>query len=253
MFDCETIEARLSEYLDALLPPDERSEVRTHLGVCGNCRQLRDTMIEIRRAARTFPSHTAPQRLASRILAATAGETILNCPEVRERLSEALNRQPAQDADRPDGSALDAHLDACPDCREARDSMKTVVDWARRFPSHDPPPWLAARILADTPTAHRKKVHGTGFDALAGVRRWLVEPRTAMTVFSAMLVLSWMTRVAGAPLDPTALRNPSAVYRGVEALAGDVYDRSVQFYYGIPYAAIEALQQRIDRLTESAG
>ena len=247
MFDCETIEERLSDYLDALLPPEERSGIATHLEACGECRQLRDMMLETRRAARTFPSHPAPSSLASRILAATADEPILSCAEVREHLSERLDRRSAGY-----GAPLDTHLAACPECREAREVMAEAMDWAKRIPSREPPRWLAARIVAVTPPLRPKSVREAGFDALAGVRRWFVEPRIAMSVFSAVLVLSWMTRITGVPLDPSALRNPSAVYHGVETLAGDVYDRSVRFYYGVPHAIIEALQPRIDLLTGSS-
>ena len=58
--------------------------------------------------------------------------------------------------------------------------------------------------------------------------------------------------MAGIPLAPATLTNPSAMYYSMEELADDVYDRSVRLYYGVPHAVLDEIQFRIEQLRESS-
>jgi hypothetical protein len=129
--------------------------------------------------------------------------------------------------------------------------MFNVVDWAARFPTHPAPRWLAARIVANTGprrTDPAMRQRETWLDTLTAIGGWILEPRTAMAVFTSVLVLGWMSSVAG--VEAATLTSPTAMYYSVEALADDVYDRSVRFYYDVPQTLVDQFQARLDRLQE---
>lgn len=167
----------------------------------------------------------------------------MNCALCEERLSDYL-----ENTLRPDErQAVDLHLRSCPGCEALMRNMVDIMEWGRAFPEFQPPPWLATRILAKTPRRERE----TWLDTLVGMGRWLIEPRTAMALFTATLVLSWMGNTLGiVPVATTVARDPAAIYYGAGNLLNRAYDEAVRRYYRTPL--VIQIQSQIDRLTESS-
>jgi len=85
---------------------------------------------------------------------------------------------------------------------------------AETFPAYEAPQWLPSRIVANTPRIARE----SWIETLRLAWQWLIEPRTAMAVFTATLVLGWLGSLAGISPDWSAIvRNPSVVYYEGEA------------------------------------
>ena len=244
---CPVIEERLSEYIDGLLSGDDAAVLEAHLAACDSCAQVHASMADAVRWSPLIPSYPAPGNLVSKILAntpQTGSDLVVDCSTLEERLSEFIEGTLSV-ADR---LVVSSHLAECGSCRQMHDTMAGVLGVAQRFPVYEAPEWLVTRIVRNTLRTERE----TWLDTISGIGRWIIEPRMAMTVFTAVLVLGWMSNMVGIPLDPAALSNPSAVYYSVEELADEVYDRSVRFYYGVPHAVVGEIQFRIEQLRESS-
>ena len=244
---CPVIEERLSEYIDGLLSGEDTASLEAHLGSCVSCAELHASMADAVRWSQSVPSYPAPGNLVSRILANTprpGRDLVLDCSTFEDRLSEFIDGSLSGD----DRLVVDSHLAECGSCRQMHDTIAGVVGVAERFPVYEAPEWLVTRIVRNT----LRKERETWLDTIAGIGRWIIEPRMAMTVFTAVLVLGWMSNLAGIPLNPAALSNPSSVVYSVEELANDVYDRSVRFFYGVPHAVVGEIQFRIEQLRESS-
>ena len=130
----------------------------------------------------------------------------MNCTHCEEQLSDYLEN--ALGIDARDGVEL--HLRYCEACGELVAGMKDVLAWGEGFPIYDPPAWLSSRILANTPRVARE----TWRDTLSGVAGWIAEPRLAMVVFTAAVVLGWMGSLAG--ISPVGVarvvRDPAILY-----------------------------------------
>jgi hypothetical protein len=124
--------------------------------------------------------------------------------------------------------------------------IEDVLTWGKAFPVHEAPPWLPARIIANTPRVERE----SWLDTLASVGRWIIEPRTAMALFTATLVIGWMGSLAGvSPANWTAVvRDPAAIYYGAQGLVNRAYDEAVRSYYRSP--VVTQIQTRIEQLRE---
>jgi anti-sigma factor RsiW len=70
---CENIEARLSDYLDGLLSPDERREFETHANSCENCAQIVASLSHMLSGLHSMEQIEAPPQLVYSILNATLG------------------------------------------------------------------------------------------------------------------------------------------------------------------------------------
>ena len=87
--------------------------------------------------------------------------------------------------------------------------MKEVVAWGKTFPSYEAPSWLPARIVANTPVVTRER----WIDTLVSIGRWIIEPRTALAIFTSALVLGWLGGTAGISPDwREVVRDPRVVY-----------------------------------------
>ena len=69
--NCESCEQKMSEYIEGALAGAERTSVDLHLQSCPACTQLMASMTEVLEWAATFPVHSAPSWLPTRILANT--------------------------------------------------------------------------------------------------------------------------------------------------------------------------------------
>ncbi len=70
---CEHIEARLSDYLDGLLSPDERHEFDLHANSCENCAQMVASVSRLVGGLHTMEQIETPARLVYSILNQTLG------------------------------------------------------------------------------------------------------------------------------------------------------------------------------------
>ena len=165
----------------------------------------------------------------------------MNCAQSEERMSDYLENAVSA-ADR---AQIESHLQLCRACSELISEMKSILAWADTFPVHDAPQWLPARIVANTPRVARE----SWIETLRIAWRWLIEPRTAMALFTAILVLGWLGGLAGISPNWTAIiQNPASVYYEGEAAVNRVYDGAVRAYYRSPLVA--EIEAQIEQLRE---
>ena len=113
-------------------------------------------------------------------------------------------------------------------------AMTEITRELKFFPIHAAPPWLPVRILSNTPVIARERWS----DTLGAIGRWIVEPRTAIGIFTATLVIGWLGSVAGlSPNWGEIARDPSTVYY-----------QAVRAYYRSPLAA--RIQSQIEQFME---
>ena len=167
--------------------------------------------------------------------------TLQDCAACEIRMSDYLEEalDPAAQA------AMDSHLSACRACSDLLAGMSEVMLWGKDFPVYDAPPWLAGRIIANTP----KVVRETWLDTLAAIGRWLIEPRTAMGLLTTVLMVAWLGSLAGITPDFAAVvRDPRIVYYNAGDLMNRAYDRAVKTFYRAPL--VTEIQSQIERLRE---
>jgi anti-sigma factor RsiW len=164
------------------------------------------------------------------------------CTHCEERMSDYLENALSA-AER---HSMELHLQSCSACSELLAGIAEVVAWGKTFPVYEAPLWLAPRIIANTPYMARE----TWLDTLASIGRWIIEPRTAMAIFTSMLVLGWLGSLTGISTSSWAnvVRNPSAIYYGAEGLMNRAYDEAVRAYYRSPL--VTEIQSRIERFRE---
>jgi anti-sigma factor RsiW len=158
----------------------------------------------------------------------------MNCEFCEERLSDYLENALGA-AER---SAMERHLSACGSCADLLNDMRGVMVWSKNFPVYEAPPWLATRIIANTPHVVRE----TWQDTVAAIGRWIIEPRTAMGLLTAVLMVGWLGSFVGiSPNVGSFIRNPSAAYYRV-------YDEAVRSFYRAP--VVTEIRSQIERLRE---
>jgi Putative zinc-finger len=168
----------------------------------------------------------------------------MNCTQCEERMSDYLENT----INSSDRDAMDAHFRSCAMCSELFAGMYEVVAWAKSFPTFKPPAWLATRILANTSRIAREN----WLDTLAFLWKWIIEPRTAIAVVTATLVLGWLGNLAGISPDWTTvvrgLQEPAAIYYGAQGVVNRAYDAAIRTYYRSPL--VTQIQTRIEQLRE---
>lgn len=166
---------------------------------------------------------------------------LMTCTQCEDRLSDYLDN--ALNAD--NRRELDGHLQSCSACSDLLAGMMEVVAWGRTFPVYEAPSWLVPRIIANTPRVSRE----SWLDTIGAIGKWLVEPRTAMAVFTATLVLGWMGSIAGISPDWfRTVRTPGAIYYGAHSALNRAYDEAVRKYYRSPL--VTEIETRIEQLRE---
>ena len=165
----------------------------------------------------------------------------MNCPHCEERMSDYLEGALSPH----ERSAVDLHLHSCRACGELLAGMSDVLAWGRTFPAHEPPPWLPARIIANTPRLAQER----WTDTIAVIWKWIADPRPALGVFTAALVLGWLGSLAGiSPQWTTVVRNPAAIYYEAQGAVNRAYDEAVRRYFRSPL--VNEIKTRIEQLRE---
>jgi predicted anti-sigma-YlaC factor YlaD len=165
----------------------------------------------------------------------------MNCATVEELASDYL--EGALNEAQTGSVAL--HLHSCSACSELLEGMSELLSAAKLFPVYEPPAWLATRIVANTPRIAREN----WVDTIAAMWKWIIEPRTAMAVFTAILVLGWMGSMAGiSPNWAAVVRHPGALYYGAHGALDRAYDEAIRQYYRSPL--VTEIQTRIEQLRE---
>jgi anti-sigma factor RsiW len=171
----------------------------------------------------------------------------MNCAHCEDQLSAYLE-DALETSERLD---VEAHLQTCAACSELLEGVREVMQWGKNFSVPEPPLWLPARIVANTPHV----VRITWKDWLVGAWRNVSEPRFAMVLLASMLVLGWMGSLAGisAP-DIATLRHPVAVYHRIGGWANRMYGEAIRTYYSSPIVnAIQCqIHSRIEQFRENS-
>ncbi len=165
----------------------------------------------------------------------------MTCTQCEERMSDYLENAIAAE----DRGRMELHLRACAACAELLAGMNEVLAWGKEFPVYQAPAWLPTRIIANTPRVERENWG----DTILGLWKWIIEPRTAMAVFTATLVLGWMGSLAGAsPNWASVVRNPASIYYGAQGAVNRAYDEAIRAYYRSPL--VRDIETNIERLRE---
>jgi len=157
---------------------------------------------------------------------------IMKCTDCEERMSGYLERT-LEDNLR---LAIEMHLHSCADCREVFAGVASVVETGKIFPIHEAPIWMASRIVANTPFFERKSLRA----AIAVAWRSLGEPRTALAIFTAAVVIGWFSGVS--------VRE--GILNKAESVLSCTYDRAIRSYYRSP--VIIEIHSRFDQLMENS-
>jgi hypothetical protein len=238
--NCVRVEKLLSDYLEHTLGADDRDAVGLHLQTCRACTELASGMTEVLTWGKTFPIYAAPPELAARIVSNTPLGS-MNCIRAEELLSDYLERALGAD----DRDAVGLHLQTCRACTELAAGMTDVLTWGKTFPVYEAPPWLALRIVSNTPRVEREN----WIETISFMWKWIIEPRTAMAVFTATLVLGWLGNIAGISPDWSAvIRNPRAIYYGAQGAVNRAYGDAIRKYYRSPL--VTEIESRIEQLRE---
>lgn len=165
----------------------------------------------------------------------------MNCATVEELASDYLEGTLSAEKH----NAVGGHLQTCSGCAILLAGITEVISAGRAFPVYEPPSWLATRIVANTPRIARE----SWLDTVGALWKWIVEPRTAMALFTAVLVLGWMGSIAGVSPDwATAVRNPSSIYYDAHSMFDRAYDEAIRKYYRSPL--VTEIQTRIEQIRE---
>ena len=236
--NCVRCEELMSDYLEGALSQADRADMDIHMSTCAACSELLPSMGRVLDWGKTFPVYEVPRSLPTQIL---AGTPVISCARCEERMSDYLENALSL-ADR---SVMTLHLESCNACSKLIANMAAVLDWEKTFPVHEAPAWLPTRIIANTPRVARER----WIDTIAAAWKWVIDPRRAMGVFTAVLVLGWMGNLAGiSPNWSTVVRNPSAIYYEAQGAVNRAYDEAVRKYYRSPF--VTELRTRIEQLRE---
>src|SRR6185295_17354914 len=120
-------------------------------------------------------------------------------------------------------------------CGDLVSELMQVIAAGRDFPVHVPPAWLATKILANTP-----KPLPTFRSRLVAVWQSLGEPRTALAIFTAAIVMGWL---GGGQVR-------EAVFNRAEGVVSCAYDHAIRSYYRSP--VVIEIHSRLDQFMENS-
>ncbi len=155
----------------------------------------------------------------------------LNCADCEEKLSDYIELSLGE----VERTAVEVHLHSCRSCEELVSGMMQVIAAGRDFPVYSAPAWLATRIIANTPPA-LPSFRGR----LTSFWQSLGEPRTALAIFTAAIVMGW--------LGGGTVRE--AVFNRAEGVVSCAYDHAIRSYYRSP--VVIEIHSRLDQLMENS-
>lgn len=110
---CEFLEENLSNLLEGHLTPALRDELNRHLGDCGDCRELRDSVVETVFACRSLSTDAVPSpRLEGDLIAIMQNTISMDCEYFEQMLSDLIEDSLADGA----RAGLLTHRDGCDEC-----------------------------------------------------------------------------------------------------------------------------------------
>ena len=171
----------------------------------------------------------------------------MNCTYCEDRLSDYLEGALSVS----ERSVIEVHLQSCASCTELLSGVREVMQWGRTLEVQAPPPWLATRIVANTPVV----VRVTWRDWARSAWKRILEPRFALALLTSTIVLGWMGSMAGvSAADVAMVRHPSSVYYRMGGWANRVYGEAVRSYYSSPIVNTIRCQihSRIEQFRENS-
>jgi len=148
----------------------------------------------------------------------------MNCAYCEERLSDYLEHSLSAE----DSQAMDLHFQSCRDCSELLAGVRDVIQWGKAYEVPPVSPWLPAKIVANTP----RVIRITWIDWVRQAWRGIAEPRFAMALLTSTLFFGWLGNATGITAADLALvRQPTAVYYGVEGWAQRIYGDAIRSIY----------------------
>jgi hypothetical protein len=145
--------------------------------------------------------------------------------------------------------AFEAHVAACPECRELVAAVRQAMEYCRSAEGPEPAPWLIPKILLAT-IGERQP---TLFERLATFLRPGFQARVvygvAMTVFSASMIIN----AAGINLRQVTLAdlNPRTWVHRADRTGHLLYARAEKFYYDL--RVVYEIESRLRQLHQQSG
>jgi len=171
----------------------------------------------------------------------------MNCTYCEDRISDYL-----EDAlNATERALVGEHLKLCSSCSELLDGVRNLMHWGRDLPGQLPSPWLASRIVANTPQVIRVNWR----DWSVGIWKKVSEPRFALSLLTTTLMVGWMGSLVGITFSDVAMvRHPSEIYYRMGGWANRIYGDAVRSYYSSPLVnAIQCqIHTRIEQFRENS-
>jgi len=195
---CPVHRDRLPAFVHGELPPEERDEVRRHLGECAECRELGELMSEIGGTVALARGALQPPPGLLRRLDRPPCERWLGL------LFQAVDRSLSTEG----LERLMGHLESCPACRRAWEDLTLVRQVGDAL---EPPPHLAAACATVRSRPERRAVMG---------RRFATAAAYVLAVLTSFALGNPVT-TARMPTTETVQRVAATVTAEVEEVAAD--------------------------------
>lgn len=209
--DCRECQQLIEERLGGGLAPEPERRLRSHVATCEECARLLAAGLQVREEL-----SRAGRSLTAAVMARTTGPA---CGRARDLLGELADGSLAA----ADAALVRSHLAACPDCRRLQRTLAWMVPELARLGEVEPPPELAAAVLARTSRAAGAASRPRRLRlALPRWRRpvwsWqrlVLRPRFALeSAYAALLILLLLTATPFSPFHRAPARALEVVQAG---------------------------------------
>ena len=144
---------------------------------------------------------------------------------------------------------VEAHLLACPSCRDRVEDVRVAMDLCRSVPDLEPAPWLVSKIMLATVGARKSTLS----DRLEAFFRPVLQPRVAYSVAMAVFSFSIIVNAAGINLKHVTFAdlNPRTWVFRADRTSHLLYARAEKFYYDL--RVVYEIESRFRQLRPQAG